>query len=90
MLRRYTVRTWSHFYSRVTEAPSKPQPLFLWLFFRLAVFFSQRAEAKFFRGILPQYYEHHCNNPGSVLTRFCGMYLVKSGHKKIPFIVMKW
>lgn len=50
----------------------------------------QRAEAKFFRGILPQYYEHHRANPDSVLTRFCGMYLVKNGHKKIPFIVMKW
>eukprot|EP00903_Cladosiphon_okamuranus_P014087 g13094.t1 len=48
----------------------------------------KRAEAKFFRKILPQYYEHHCNNPDSVLTRFCGMYLVKSGHRKIPFIVM--
>lgn len=50
----------------------------------------QRAEAKFFRSILPQYYEHHRTHPDSVLIRFCGMYLVKKGHKKIPFIVMKW
>ncbi|CAM9478500.1 unnamed protein product [Ectocarpus sp. 6 AP-2014] len=49
----------------------------------------KRAEAKFFRSILPQYYEHHRTHPDSVLIRFCGMYLVKKGHKKIPFIVMK-
>ena len=50
----------------------------------------QRAEAKFLRSILPQYYAHHRDNPESFLIRFCGMYLVKNGHKKIPFIVMKW
>ncbi|CAN0238265.1 unnamed protein product [Scytosiphon promiscuus] len=50
----------------------------------------KRAEAKFFRKILPQYYAHHMAYPGSLLIRFCGMYMVKNGHKKIPFIVMKW
>ena len=50
----------------------------------------QKAEHDFFRKILPQYYEHHRTHPDSVLTRFCGMYLVKNGRKKIPFIVMKW
>ncbi|CAN0549737.1 unnamed protein product, partial [Ectocarpus sp. 8 AP-2014] len=35
------------------------------------------------------YYAHHLAHPGSFLIRFCGMYLVKNGHKKIPFIVMK-
>ncbi|CAM9417593.1 unnamed protein product [Ectocarpus fasciculatus] len=49
----------------------------------------KRAEAKFFRKILPKYYAHHLAHPGSFLIRFCGMYLVKNGHKKIPFIVMK-
>ena len=48
------------------------------------------AEAKFFRKILPKYYAHHLAHPGSLLIRFCGMYMVKNGHKKIPFIVMKW
>ncbi|CAM9318009.1 unnamed protein product [Pylaiella littoralis] len=47
------------------------------------------AEAKFFRKILSKYYAHHMANPGSMLIRFCGMYMVKNGHQKIPFIVMK-
>lgn len=49
----------------------------------------KRAEANFFLGILPQYYEHHRTHPDSVLIRFCGMYLVNQGRKKTPFIVMK-
>lgn len=50
----------------------------------------QSAEAKFFRNIIPQYYEHHIQHPDSLLIRFCGMYMVKAGHRKIPFIVMEW
>eukprot|EP00752_Nemacystus_decipiens_P001652 g1605.t1 len=47
------------------------------------------AEAKLFRKILPKYYAHHLAHSESLLIRFCGMYMVKNGHKKIPFIVMK-
>ena len=50
----------------------------------------QRSEAKFFRRILPKYYEHHRQNPDSFLVRFCGMYMVKFEGKKIPFLVMNW
>ncbi|CAM9520840.1 unnamed protein product [Ascophyllum nodosum] len=48
----------------------------------------KRSEAKFFRRILPKYYEHHRQNPDSFLVRFCGMYMVKFEGKKIPFLVM--
>ncbi|CAN0523988.1 unnamed protein product, partial [Scytosiphon promiscuus] len=48
------------------------------------------SEAKFFRKILPKYCEHHLSHADSMLIQFCGMYMVKNGHKKIPFIVMRW
>ncbi|CAN0420139.1 unnamed protein product, partial [Laminaria digitata] len=47
------------------------------------------SEAKFFRKILPKYCKHHFSHPDSMLIQFCGMYMVKNGHKKIPFIVMR-
>ncbi|CAM9704737.1 unnamed protein product [Ascophyllum nodosum] len=47
------------------------------------------SEAKFFRKILKKYYDHHLSHPDSMLIQFCGMYMVKNRHRKIPFIVMK-
>lgn len=50
----------------------------------------QASEAKFFRKILEKYYNYHLSHPDSLLIQFCGMYMVKNRHKRIPFIVMKW
>ena len=51
-------------------------------------------EHKFFRGILPSYYEHMVRNPNSLLCRFMGLHQLrfskhsKIGSQKLYFVVM--
>ncbi|KAG5459792.1 MAG: hypothetical protein BJ554DRAFT_8251, partial [Olpidium bornovanus] len=47
------------------------------------------SEHKFFRAILPSYYEHVRANPNTLISRFFGLHRVKLPHgRKVHFVVM--